>query len=129
MAAKSDSEECGNINRKSVAAADCSQSNPDATTKNTNTISDPNKLTNSELNTANIEEKRLTCLYGENHVGVAAVLVSTQECQLFENEIIESALFLTKKSDISNFTVLRKLFHLQPLYTKYTFKTLEMPTP
>jgi len=38
MAAKSDSEECGNINRKSVAAADCSQSNPDVTKKNTNTF-------------------------------------------------------------------------------------------
>jgi len=45
----------------------------DETKKNTNSISDPNKFTNSELNTANVEEKRLTCLYGENHVGVAAV--------------------------------------------------------
>jgi len=62
MAANSGSEESENTNRKSVAAADCSQSNPDATKKNTNTISDPNKLTNSELNTANIEEKRLSCL-------------------------------------------------------------------
>jgi len=73
MAANSGSEESGNTNRKSVAATDWSQSNADETKKNTNSISDPNKFTNSELNTANVEEKRLTCLYGENHVGVAAV--------------------------------------------------------
>jgi len=37
----------------------CSQSNPHAINKNTNTISVPNNLTNSELNTANVKEKNL----------------------------------------------------------------------
>jgi len=38
------------------------QNTPDATKKNTNIISDPIKLTNSELNAANVKEGRVSCL-------------------------------------------------------------------